>query len=85
MSRNTRGGPVAKSLYRQIRLTATQEVSGRFSYSIYAKPLQADWRQQHLMVRDSWDTPPWPLLTTEDVVRAMIGILQEQVLPGSLD
>lgn len=85
MSNVSRGGPVARSLYRQIRLTATQEIRGQFSYSIYAKGLNDAWKEQHLLVRDRFDTPPWPLVTTEDVVRALMGILGEQVLPGSID
>lgn len=74
--------PVARSIYRQLRITATQESKGQFSYSIYAKGLNDTWKEQHLLVRDRYDAPPWPLLTTEDVVAALIGILKEQLLPG---
>lgn len=74
--------PVARSIYRQYRLTATQESRGRFSYSIYAKGLNDDWRQQHLLVRDSMDALPFPVRTTEDVVRVLLDLLREQILPG---
>lgn len=77
--------PVAKSIYRQYRLTATQESRGRFSYSIYAKGLNDAWKEQHCLVRDRLECTPSALLTTEDVVRMLIDVLREQVLPGSVD
>lgn len=75
----------ASSRYRQVRLTFTQELSGRLSYAIYAKGLNQEWHEHQCLVRDSVDTPPWPLLTTEDVVRCLIVVLNEQLLPGGID
>ena len=77
--------PKARSLYRQVRLTATQSIDGSFAYSIYAKGLESSWDEHHLLVRDRLVTPPHPLATTDDVVHALIEILREQVLPGSVD
>ena len=77
--------PIAMSRYRQFRLTATQERSGVLSYSIYAKPLNARWDEHQVIVRDSVDVGFIPLLSTEDVVHALIAILREQLLPGSID
>nr|CRY97330.1 hypothetical protein [uncultured prokaryote] len=75
----------AKSLYRQLRLTATQELNGRFSYSIYAKPLNAQWSEHSLILRASIDIPDFPLNTTEDVVVALVAILEGQFLPPDGD
>lgn len=77
--------PRARSLYRQFRLTATQEISGNFSYSIYAKGLHQSWDEHQLLVRDSVHLGQAPLASTEDVVHALIMILREQLLPGSID
>jgi len=85
MSTHSRGGPVAQSLYRQFRLTCTQEIRGQVSYSIYAKGLSDSWKEQHCLVRDQLRIEPTALLTTEDVVRVLIDVLREQVLPGSID
>lgn len=41
----------AKSRYKQFRLTYTEEVNGRVSVSIYAKPLNAAWNEQQCMMR----------------------------------
>lgn len=73
---------VAASRYRQVRLTFTQERSGRLSYSIYAKGLNEAWDEPKCLVRDSVAPPVFPLLTTEDVVAYLLVILREQVLPG---
>lgn len=71
------------SRYRQLRLTATLEARAGFSYSIYAKGLGQAWSEHMCLVRDRYEPPyPWPLLTTDDVVAALHGILGEQRLPG---
>lgn len=72
---------IAKSNYRQVRLTFTQEIGGRCSYSIHAKALNDDWKQQHCLVRDSVDLK-YPVLSVEDVYSALLDILREQLLPG---
>ena len=74
--------PVALSRYRQVRVTLTQELSGRVSYSVYAKPLNATWQEQHCMVRHAMDHAPVPLLTTEDVIGLLVTLLQQELLPG---
>lgn len=83
MSPVSRGGPVAQSRYRQIRLTATQEISGRFSYALYAKALNAPWQEQQCLLRSYEDVPPCTLGTTEDVISALLIILEELLLPGT--
>nr|CRY97285.1 hypothetical protein [uncultured prokaryote] len=74
---------IAQSRYRQVRLTFTQEQGGRCSYSIYAKGLNATWSEHQCLVRDSVVFPS-PLLSTEDVCHALITMLRDQFLPGSL-
>lgn len=71
----------AASRYRQVRLTFTQESRGRLSYSIYAKGLNQAWDEHQVIVRDSLEWPH-PLLSTEDVLGALISVLREQLLPG---
>lgn len=74
--------PVALSRYRQMRLTATQEYSGRVSYRLMAKGLDDAWSEHTVLVQDSLGHPLKPLLSTEDVVALMIEVLREQLLPG---
>lgn len=73
---------VRASRYRQVRLTLTQEVSGRVSYSVYAKGLNEAWDEPKCLIRDSIDPVPRPLLTTEDVIEVLLAVLRDQVLPG---
>lgn len=75
---------MAQSRYRQVRLTFTQETTGRLSYSVYAKGLNMDWTEKQCLVRDQVHLDA-PLMTTEDVCHALIVILREQLLPGSID
>lgn len=73
---------VAASRYRQIRVTATQEYSGAFSVSLYAKGLNQAWSEHACLYRMRVDLPARPLLTTDDVVLAIVDCLLEQHLPG---
>lgn len=77
-----KGSAVGSSRYRQLRITATHEISGRFSYSVYAKPLNKEWHEQQCMARGSIDGTLLPLASTEDVVAALITILEGYMLPG---
>lgn len=76
---------IAKSRYRQLRLTATHEVSGRFSVALYGKGLNADWREHDCLARYSIDGPARPLQSTEDVIQALLLILEDYLLPVSRD
>lgn len=75
---DSRNSAIAKSNYRQLRLTVTHEISGRFSYSLYAKPLQAAWHEHQCLLRSACDGTRLPLLTTEDAILAAIVCLEEQ-------
>lgn len=74
--------PVARSRYRQVRLTFTQEASGRLSYAIYAKGLNDAWHEHQCLIRSSLEGSPHPLLSTEDVIHLLLDILRDQLLPG---
>lgn len=71
----------ARSRYRQLRLTATLETSGRLTYSVYAKPLGAAWSEHDCLLR-SEIRHSGPLMSQDDVIRALIEVLREQTLPG---
>lgn len=72
----------ARSLYRQLRLTLTQEAGGRVSYSISAKGLNDAWSERSVLIRDHFRLDE-PLETTEDVIRCLLICLNEQLLPES--
>lgn len=76
------GSHVSMSNYRQLRITATHEISGRFSYSVYAKPLNKEWHEHQCLARGAVDGTLLPLLSTEDVIAALITILEGYLLPG---
>lgn len=71
--------PIARSNYRQLRLTATHEVNGRFSISLYAKPLNKQWSEHHVVHRCSVDGTTAPLLSIDDVLQAAIYLLETQL------
>lgn len=77
--------PRARSRYRQLKLLVTQQQAGRLDYRIYAKPIEGGWDERQLIVSDSVDVGPLPLASTEDCVHALILILREQLLPGSIE
>lgn len=79
---SVRNSAVGSSRYRQLRVTATHEISGRFSYSVYAKPLNKEWHEQQCMARGSVDGTLLQLQSTEDVIAALITILEGYLLPG---
>lgn len=73
---------VKASRYRQIKVTATQEALGSFSVAVYAKGLNMDWTEHTLLYRQRVDSPPRALLTTDDVLQAVLDMMYAQVLPG---
>lgn len=62
--------PLARSRYRQVRLTFQQEVSGRINYSVHAKGLNDPWTAQTCLIRDSLPDQPH-ILCTDDVYAAV--------------
>lgn len=79
---SVRGSAVGTSRYRQLRLTATHEINGTFSYSVYAKPLNKEWHEQQCLARGRCDGTMLGLHATEDVLSALITILEGYLLPG---
>jgi hypothetical protein len=73
---------LAASKYRQLRLTATHELGGRFSYSIYAKRLNDRWDEHSCIYRDNNVLTDKPLKTTVDVVAVLLEVLADQLLPS---
>lgn len=76
-------GPIGKSRYRQLRLTATHELNGRFSVSLYGKGLNQEWTEHSCLARFVDPGVKGPLNSTEDVVMALLVILESFVLPAS--
>lgn len=74
----------ARSNYRQVHLTFTQESSGRLSYAVKAKGLRDEWNERTVLIRDSIEYRH-PLNSTEDVIRALVLVLSEQLLPQDED
>lgn len=72
---------ISVSRYRQLRLTATHETSGRLSFRVHAKPLNAAWNEHSLILQGA-SFSCGPLMTIEDVCHALIGLLEEEMLPG---
>lgn len=85
MSRQSSGN------FRQLRITATHELPtaraplGRFSVAVYAKPLNVEWKEQHLVMRRSLWAPSVRLETPEDVALCCTSILEELYLPRPTD
>lgn len=79
---SVRDSSVGRSQYRQLRITATHEIGGHFSYSVYAKPLNKEWHEQQCLARGRCDGTLMGLASTEDVLSALITILEGYLLPG---
>lgn len=78
-------GPIAKSRYRQLRLTVTHEINGRFSVSLYGKALNKEWHEHQCLARYSVEGTPLPLNSTEDVLMALLTVLEEHLLPRAVE
>lgn len=79
---SVRDSAVGTSRYRQLRITATHELSGRFSVSVYAKGLNQEWHERQCMYRGVAEGTLRPLNTTEDVLAALVAVLEQQMLPS---
>jgi hypothetical protein len=75
---------IGSSRYRQFRLTATHETSGRFSVSVYGKALNKEWHEQQCLARFATDVHPDPLNSTEDVLAAIMAIIETTMLPRAV-
>lgn len=71
---------VRASRYRQVRLTFTQEGHGGLSYSVYAKGLNQAWNEHQCLVRARLQGFDVSLLSTEDVLTALLAILDEHLI-----
>lgn len=77
-NRRRRAAMRQASKYRQVRLTATAEVSGRVSWALSAKPLTAAWDEHAVILRGSQMLD----LIAEDETRVseFVGVLLWHVL-----
>ena len=66
----------AKSRYKQFRLTYTEEVGGKVSVSVYAKPLNAAWSEQQCMLRFSEEVGQH-VNSLEEVAARLIVLLED--------
>lgn len=55
--------PRARSIYKQVRVTVTEERGGRITARVMAKPVDADWTMKDVVWHHSWTTadptPHW--------------------------
>lgn len=65
----------AKNQYRQVRLSYTEEASGRISVSLYVKPLGEAWNEQQCLGRWTVEGEPGAG-SVEHVALRLIYILQ---------
>ena len=58
--------PRARSIYRQVRFTVTEEAGGTVTVRVMVKPLHADWSMKDTVVHTSFrpgtDLTHWSLL-----------------------
>lgn len=72
----------ARSNYRQARVTFSQTMHGHTTYSVYVKPLEADWSELHCVHRGSLGQIA-PAETPEDALRILVWCIEQHLLPGS--
>lgn len=72
----------AGNRYRQVRVTYTEEASGRMSVRAYAKPLDAPWTERQCILTMSLPAGG-PCETVEDVYLRLEGIFVALRLPES--
>lgn len=72
----------ARSNYRQVRITLTEEAGGRLSARVMVKPLEAGWTMRHTVWVHSW-LQENPSAHWQDLVYAVLRqIAGEDLLPG---
>lgn len=77
-NRRRRAAMRSRSRYRQVRLTATAEISGRVSWALSAKPLNAAWDEHAVILRGS--TMLDPIVEDATTVADFAGVLLRHVL-----
>lgn len=77
-NRRRRAAMRSRSRYRQVRLTATGEISGRVSWSVSAKRLEDAWDEHAVILRGS--TMLDLLIEDRATVREFVGVLLWHVL-----
>lgn len=70
----------ARSNYRQLRLTITQETSGLTTYRLHGKDYEDDWDTRTLLLHGTI-VHHETIDTLEDGISLLMGVLQAQLLP----
>lgn len=73
---------MAVATFRQIQIVFTEEKS-RVSLRVMAKPLTEDWTRRHVVLHTTVPKP-WDqaLRTFEDVLMAVVVLIEEEMLPA---
>lgn len=71
----------ARSIYRQVRMTVTEERGGSVSVRVMVKPMEADWTMKHTVwvasFRPTEPTTHW----SELVLAAAEEVLSQRLFP----
>lgn len=70
----------ARSNYKQVRLTFTEERGGNFTCRIMAKPLNEDWNMSQTIFAERFQSD-MPLGSLQDVMRFLVAYLSQEPLP----
>lgn len=73
---------VAKSNYRQLRLTLTEGLDGRWRGDLALKPYSASWQVKHHLLRLETDDPMNPQ-SAEDALLVLMAAIDPAGLPRS--
>lgn len=73
--------PAARSNYRQVRLTITEEQGGRITARVMVKPLAASWTMKHVVWHHSWISSR-PLNHWSSLVASALYMIVGERLPG---
>lgn len=71
----------ARSIYRQIRFTVTEEASGSISIRVMAKPLDADWTMKHTVWAGSYRPTEPTTHWSELLLSAANEVLAQRLFP----
>lgn len=71
----------ARSNYRQVRVTITEEQGGRVTARVMVKPLAASWTMKHVVWHHSWISRR-PLSHWTALVASALHQMVGETLPG---
>lgn len=71
----------ARSIYRQVRLTVTEEAGGSVSVRVMAKPMHDDWTMRHTVYATSFRPTAPTTHWSELVLAAAEEVLSQRLFP----